>query len=35
MYVPESYYYDFAQSDPIHGSGGAQGLAKFEDLTPE
>jgi len=24
-----------AQSDPIHGSAGATGLAKFEDLTPE
>jgi len=35
MYVPEGEYYDFAQSDPIHGSGGAQGLAKYEDLTFE
>ena len=35
MYVPEDYWYDLAQSDPIHGSGGAQGLAKFEDLTAE
>ena len=35
MYVPEGQFYDFAQSDPIHGSGDKQGLAKYEDLTEE